>query len=919
MLNFQSFSPAKNTLNVAVNTPVYFEIRNFGEDVVNTNTLTVKINAISAIINGVFQVGFFGNIVPNIRGCDVYIRQTTLFTSGTSVSVEIAVNSDVIQYSFMTAIADTLMPVTIASPRGGVFESQQSVSLLVDKVATTHYTTDGSTPILTSPTYSSPISITQNTTLKFFSIDNNNNQEYVHVEVYMIQSAPPHIAPITTANVPSGSYDTLTQVALISSQPATIYWTTDGSIPTITNFTGKDTSPVTVSIVEGQNVVKFFAVDPYENIEAVKTETYIVSHKENNIVPTNVFVTQPYIKNTVDICWDDMTPVSSDIVGYNVYRSQVDAQTLKDIISHDIITAGHSFSKRDVTFSKINTQPVTTTFYRDATLDRSIIKEDVSSQFRFKTVTDAATDFSGQIVNDLQWEALDPDRLFNQSDGLHFVDVFGGEKSSTFQSKFRMHGDFEIETEYWLNTWPVTSTIQFEEAAFVIAINQFTYVKFSRIRREAFDVIAGTVVIDSAQINYDEVPIEQFMGKIKIGRFGSNITLSYFDGAVWIILASYLDFSDKDVQVKFYAKSADQVIDVKFSYFHINNGQSQLPLMKDERGDYTIQVQHYPIVSRTTDHEYTDLPADVDVYIDDRLALVKIVKGGKGQVTLNTDRVYDNILKRWIEPPKPLPESVVTIVYQYRIRALKLNLGRIPFYKVTSLLSDGTETRLSWCESTTIESDKLDYTYREAIRRNSWLLDQAGERVLLFIRKTAGIRCECYLRNIETHKQAKIPCDDCYGTGYIGGYEGPYEIRIAPFQTDQKVMMTDRGMKFENIEETWTTVSPVLSQRDFILRRNGQIYAVGPIRTPDVKGVPTQQHFSVQSIDTTDIRYKFIVTLNLFLYGQKIGLRLPHAHYTQDPVIENGEVQQNDRLRTNKSPGYNNEKGRTVSFENTMF
>jgi hypothetical protein len=238
---------------------------------------------------------------------------------------------------------------------------------------------------------------------------------------------------------------------------------------------------------------------------------------------------------------------------------------------------------------------------------------------------------------------------------------------------------------------------------------------------------------------------------------------------------------------------------------------------------------------------------------------------------------------------------------------------------VTALLSDGSETRLSWCPSVTLEADKLDYMYREAIRRNSWLLDQAGERVLLYIKKTTGTRCQCYLQNMTTHKQAKIPCVDCWGTGYIGGYDGPYEMRISPFQSEQKLVMTERGMKFENVEETWTTITPVLSQRDFIVRRRGQIYAVGPTRTPDVRGVATQQHFSVEHVDSTDIRYKFVQSRKLFSYETKVGLRLPFAHYTEDAIMADGEVTENDRLRTNKSKETDNPKGRTVAFENTLY
>lgn len=917
-MRFQSYSPEKNSIGVATTAPIYFEIRN-DDDIVDVNTINVQVNGVNAIVNGVFQAGYAGKIITVIRGCDVYISHNTLFTTGSTITVSIVANinrTDICSFTVITP--DTITPVTVANPRTGTFESAQTVSIFVSKPATTHYTIDGSLPGLSSPVYTAPIVISSNTTLKFFSIDSASNREYTHVEIYTITiPVVDPTLPITTPSVAGGSYDTLTSVNLATNKAATIYWTSDGSTPTVTNYTGKDSLPVKVALSEGQTVLKFFAVDTLGNVEAVNTETYVIARKENNAVPTNVFASFPYIKNTVDICWDDMTPVESTLVGYNIYRSPIDAQDLRDIISHDIITTDYSYSKVDDTFEKINSSPITSSFYRDSTINRVVIREDVSDQFRLKTAVDAATDFSGQIVNDQYWEAIDPDRLFNQSDGIYFTDVYGGRKESVFQSKVRLTGNFEIETAYdLLLDWPVTDVTLDEEIAFAVMIDEFTYIKISRVRREAYDYYVGSMVVQSQEMHHDEVVTMQMTGKLKISRFGSDVSISYYDGSVWVLFASYLGFSDKDLRVKFYARSADKPINVEFLYFHINEGQAYLPFIKDIRGDYTIQVRHYPIVSNSNSNEYTNLPADVEVRIDDVVALVKSVDGSLGIITLNSEKVYDDVLKQWIEPPKPTLESIVVVTYKYWVKALRLNLNRVPYYKVTALLSDGSETRLSWCPSVTLEADKLDHMYREAIRRNSWLLDQAGERVLLYIRKTTGTRCQCYLTDMKTHKQAKIPCDNCWGTGYVGGYDGPYEIRIAPFQSEQKIMMTDRGMKFENVEETWTTITPVLSQRDFVVRRKGDIYAIGPIRTPDVRGVATQQHFSIEHVDSTDIRYKFVQSRNLFSYETKVGLRLPFAHYTEDSIMTDGEVTENDRLRTNKSKETNNPKGRTVTFEN---
>jgi len=650
--------------------------------------------------------------------------------------------------------------------------------------------------------------------------------------------------------------------------------------------------------------------------------------KENNIVPTNATVSFPYIKNTLDICWDDMMPMNSDIIGYNIYRSQVDAQYLQNIVSHDSITADHVYSVKDKTFIKVNDVPVTTTFYRDSALNVLVVQEDVSEQFKFKMkVDDAATDFPGQIVNDSRWQALDPDRLINQSGALHFVDVFGNNRQAYFRSKFYMRDQFDIETQFEIFNWPVTDVLSNSEVGFIVSIDDYSFVKISRYRTAAFDYYVSTLMVSSQIIDRTEIVTVDFKGKFRISRTGTDVSTSYFDGSSWVLMRSYLGFSGIDLQVSFYAKSSDKPLEVQFDYFHINDGLTFLPLIKDVRGDYNIQVRNVPIVTNKTNtttnlDPYSDKPASVQVLVDNRLATIKSVDGLAGIVKLETERVFDNVLNKWVEPVVPLPTSVVTITYKYMVNLFRMNLSALPHYKVTTILSDGSETRLNICEPVTANGERLDYMYLEAIRRNSWLLDQAGERVLLFIKKTTGRKCECYLKDERTHKQAKVgPCKKCWGTAFIGGYEGPYEIRISPFKSDQKIMWTERGMKLENIEETWTTISPTITQRDFIVRRRGQIYAIGPISTPDIKGIPTQQHFSVESVDMTDIRYEFVTSMKLDLlnYRNFVGLRNPHAHYTDDNVIKDGELQEADKIRTDKGPDFDDPKGRTINFENSMF
>ncbi len=85
---------------------------------------------------------------------------------------------------------DSTPPSTVATPTGGTYTSAISVSLIANEPATTYYTTDGSNPSTSSSIYQSPISISENSTIKLFSIDTSGNAEQVTSASYNISTPP---------------------------------------------------------------------------------------------------------------------------------------------------------------------------------------------------------------------------------------------------------------------------------------------------------------------------------------------------------------------------------------------------------------------------------------------------------------------------------------------------------------------------------------------------------------------------------------------------------------------------------------------------------------------------------------------------------------------------------------------------------
>ena len=88
-------------------------------------------------------------------------------------------------------------PTTTASPPGGRYNAPQQVTLTCADnpggtgCAATYYTADGSTPTTASTRYTGPITIADNATLRYFSVDVQGNAETSRQQIYVIDTVPP--------------------------------------------------------------------------------------------------------------------------------------------------------------------------------------------------------------------------------------------------------------------------------------------------------------------------------------------------------------------------------------------------------------------------------------------------------------------------------------------------------------------------------------------------------------------------------------------------------------------------------------------------------------------------------------------------------------------------------------------------------
>ncbi len=178
-------------------------------------------------------------------------------SNGTTYTTPVAISSTTTlkAIAFKTGMTDSeiasgiytinLAPVSapVFTPGAGTFSSAQSVIITTGTAgASIRYTTDGTEPTATTGTlYSGAVTISQNTTLKAIAYKDGMLASTVTTGVYNIKCVAPVFDPA------SGDFTSAQPVTMTSATSgASIYYTTDGSVPTHTTGT-LYTGPVNIT------------------------------------------------------------------------------------------------------------------------------------------------------------------------------------------------------------------------------------------------------------------------------------------------------------------------------------------------------------------------------------------------------------------------------------------------------------------------------------------------------------------------------------------------------------------------------------------------------------------------------------------------------------------------------------------------
>jgi hypothetical protein len=203
---------------------------------------------------------------------------STVYSGAISVSTTEAIKAIAVESGYTNSAVGTavyninpLLPAPTFSPAAGTYTSVQTIAISDATAGTTiYFTTNGSTPTVSSTLYTGPVSVSTSETLKAIAVESGYTNSTVGSAAYTINlpaAATPTFSPV------AGTYTSTQTVAISDTTPsATIYYTTNGTAPTTSST--KYTSPVSVSATETLQAIA--AASGYTQ-SAVSSAAYIIN------------------------------------------------------------------------------------------------------------------------------------------------------------------------------------------------------------------------------------------------------------------------------------------------------------------------------------------------------------------------------------------------------------------------------------------------------------------------------------------------------------------------------------------------------------------------------------------------------------------------------------------------------------------
>ena len=188
---------------------------------------------------------------------------------------------------------------------------------------------------------------------------------------------------------------------------------------------------------------------------------------------------------------------------------------------------------------------------------------------------------------------------------------------------------------------------------------------------------------------------------------------------------------------------------------------------------------------------------------------------------------------------------------------LSINPNTRYWYKVSTVavFSDDSisESRLSEPHMYQVKNENK--WFNKVNERNMWILKNTGILMDLYIRKTTGDVCEKCWDDIRG-QSANTQCKECFGTGYIGGYEPISQLYVRQKPAQQQLDLNGQGYMINSNPGAWTISSTQIKNRDLLINPEGRIFSVTNSYVSHAAGYYFHQELQMKELDPTDPRYQ---------------------------------------------------------------
>lgn len=186
------------------------------------------------------------------------------------------------------------------------------------------------------------------------------------------------------------------------------------------------------------------------------------------------------------------------------------------------------------------------------------------------------------------------------------------------------------------------------------------------------------------------------------------------------------------------------------------------------------------------------------------------------------------------------------------------------------------------------------------------LLNETGVPCVLLRRQHTGVRCSCYLSTVEYPEHR---CPLCFGVGFVLGYsqyfnsrrsDGRIMVRFGTYTDDVK--MGNAGLESEIITDCWTLVTPIIKDRDVILKFNDDgtrefYYEVLDVaRNYLFEGEYGSQKFRAQRVRKTDKIYQMLVIDSTATIPEVVSTSIGFMQGSGSPIPHIHEIRINESV-----------------------